>query len=402
MEKMLKPKWFSLKKTYIFIMSISVIIAIILSTLVSTLLTNTSYQNTQKSVSYKVYVDGFVLDDDTNYVVYTNDDGQMFTIARGNAVKKDYVKLYMRDLTNLFIVCIIFLVFIIIGTYLFYRLKLKKPLLLFRYGIDKVSKEELDFELNYAKNDEMGLLCNAFENMRKELYKSFQEQWKAQEDRRILNAAFAHDLRTPLTVLNGQTELLLKNIEEDRADKQKMIATLNLLKKHISKMNEYTDRMSTMQRLDDLPVEKCQVLLEEFVSQVEKNLQQLANASGKQMELIVDLQSYILDFDENVVLRVIENIANNAFRFAKEMVKIDIKAEKDMIITVSDDGPGFSDNALSHAQEPFFREKQYCGNENFGLGLYICNILMKKHGGSLSVGNQENGGAFVKIIVNNL
>lgn len=397
MDKTIKPKWFSLKKTYIFIMTISIIVAIILSTLVSTFLTNSIYHNKPKSVTYKVSLDGNVLDEDSDYIVYTNGEGQTFTITKGNAVKKDYFKYYMRDLANLFIVCIIFLVCIIIGTYLFYRWKLKKPLKLFQFGIDKVSKKELDFELNYTRNDEMGLLCNAFENMRKELYTNFKEQWKAQEDRRILNAAFAHDLRTPLTVLNGQTDLLLKNIEDDKADKNKIMATLILLKKHISNMNEYTDKMSTMQRLEDLPVEKCQVVLIDFVSQMKKHLQQLAHSFQKKLEFITDIQSYSLDFDENVIMHIFENVANNAFRFANDTVKIDIKAGNHMIVTISDDGPGFSEKALLHASEPFFREKQSSRKDNFGLGLYICNILLKKHGGSLYLANLETGGACVKI-----
>ena len=264
-------------------------------------------------------------------------------------------------------------------------------------GIDKISEKELDFKIDYDKNDEMGLLCNAFENMRNELFTNFMEQWRAQEDRRIMNAAFAHDLRTPLTVLNGQTELLLKNIEDDKADKQKILTTLNLLKKHITKMNEYTNKMSAMQRLEDLPIEKHKVVVVEFVSQVEKNLQHLAHSSNICMEFNSDIGSYTLDLDENVAMRVIENIASNAFRFARNIVKIDMKVGNDMVVTITDDGPGFSKKALSHASEPFFKEEKTSGQDNLGLGLYICNILLKKHDGSLSLSNLKTGGASVKV-----
>ena len=398
MDKTIKTKWFSLKRAYIFVMSISIMIAIMLSTLVSALLTKMNYRSSSKEVAYtNATFDEAALFNATSYTIFTNENGQTFTISKGNSIKKDYFRAFMRDIASLFIVCIIFLLCIIIATYLFYHWKLKTPYKLIKNGIEKISDKELNFKIDYNINDEMGLLCNAFENMRNELFTNFKEQWKAQEDRRILNAAFAHDLRTPLTVLNGQTDILLKKVEDNRADKQKIISTLILLKKHINKMNEYTSKMSSMQRLEDLPIEKHKVGLVEFFSLAEKNLQQLAQSFNKHLDMHADIKSYALDFDDTALMNVIENVANNAFRFAKATVWIDIKAESSIVITVTDDGPGFSEKALAHAYEPFFREKLKFDQDNFGLGLYICSLLLKKHNGTLSISNLKTGGACVEI-----
>ena len=400
MDKIIKTKWFSLKRTYIFIMSISIIVAIIISTLVSTLVTSINYQSSSRSVTYSSTSDPFVTDDftdETKYKVFTYKNGQIFTVYKGNMPKNDYSVALIRDIINLIVVSILFLICIVIATYIFYRWKLKIPLRLIKNSIDKISRKDLDFTIDYIQNDEMGLLCNAFENMRRELFVSFKEQWKAQEDRRLLNAAFAHDLRTPLTVLSGQTELLLKNVENNRADKEKITSTLKLLEKHIHKIADYTNKMSAMQRLEDMPIEKKDIVLVDFFSVCKKNLLQLANSFNKKLDFSVDIQSYALEFDETVVMRVLENVSANAFRFAYDTVSIHIKADHNILVTVTDDGPGFSKKALTRALEPFFSENQKSEPENIGLGLCICNILLKKHGGSICISNRETHGACVEI-----
>lgn len=72
----------------------------------------------------------------------------------------------------------------------------------------KIAENNLDFKIIYDKEDELGKLCVSFEKMRQALQESNEEMWRQMEERKRLNAAFAHDLRTPLTVLKGQSELL--------------------------------------------------------------------------------------------------------------------------------------------------------------------------------------------------
>ena len=64
-------------------------------------------------------------------------------------------------------------------------------------------------------------------------------------------------------------------------------------------------------------------------------------------------------------------------------------------IVVSDDGPGFTPEALSHAAEPYYRGSDAEADVHFGLGLYICRLLCEKHGGRLALGSAPSGGAEV-------
>ena len=75
---------------------------------------------------------------------------------------------------------------------------------------NRIAENDLDFSIVYDRNDEMGLLCKAFEKMRSALESNNREMWRQMNERQKLNAAFSHDLRTPLSVLKGYVEYLIR------------------------------------------------------------------------------------------------------------------------------------------------------------------------------------------------
>lgn len=91
---------------------------------------------------------------------------------------------------------------------------------------------------------------------------------------------------------------------------------------------------------------------------------------------------------------MIDNVISNSIRYAREQIAMDASWEDGVLsISVCDDGPGFSEKALKAAATVFYKEN--AGNDHFGLGLSICDTLCRKQGGTLSLANGENGGAYV-------
>lgn len=82
----------------------------------------------------------------------------------------------------------------------FTEAKLETPLCILTTSANRIAENDLDFSIVYDKDDEMGLLCKAFEKMRSALESNNREMWRQMNERKKLNAAFSHDLRTPLTV----------------------------------------------------------------------------------------------------------------------------------------------------------------------------------------------------------
>ena len=96
---------------------------------------------------------------------------------------------------------------------------------------------------------------------------------------------------------------------------------------------------------------------------------------------------------------VLENMLSNAIRYAGKQIDVmsDYDADsREWILTVRDDGPGFSEEQLDKALRPYYKETEDGGpDDHFGIGLHICRELCKKHGGTLNVANSIRGGAVV-------
>ncbi len=147
---------------------------------------------------------------------------------------------------------------IIAAALLFYRNRLKKPLAELRTASEKIANNDLDFSIDYDSKDELGQLCMSFEIMRITLADNFSKMWRQVEERKVLNAAFAHDLRTPLTVLKGYNEMLQAS---DNFQTRETAATMG---KHISRMENYVSSMSNLRRMEDTQPEYKLIDLQPF------------------------------------------------------------------------------------------------------------------------------------------
>lgn len=131
---------------------------------------------------------------------------------------------------------VIYFICLFSASIIFYRTKMKIPLSLLSSSAAKIADKDLDFNIYYDKNDEMGQLCIAFEKMRSALETNNREMWRQMEDRKRLNAAFSHDLRTPLTVLEGHLGILQKYTPDGKL-------TIDDLKEVYTSMAGQVDRL---------------------------------------------------------------------------------------------------------------------------------------------------------------
>ncbi|MDS1030944.1 HAMP domain-containing sensor histidine kinase [Bacillota bacterium LX-D] len=280
---------------------------------------------------------------------------------------------------------------------LFYRLKLKKPMELMISGSEKISNNDLDFEIYYDTKDEMGKLCNAFEKMRSSLDKNNRKMWRAMEERKKLNAAFSHDLRTPLTVLRGYTDFLMKYLPEDKVSKDKVLSTITAMDSHILRLESYIASMNSIQRLEEIEVVPQSVSFDHFSSR----LKEAASILGKDKKIVFESKSNCsnIKVDINLVTQAFENLISNAVQYAKQRISVLCEAADEMLtIIITDDGIGFSTEALQRATNPFYRDKKEPDKVHVGLGLNICKVICEKHGGQLILNNASNGGAKVTAI----
>lgn len=279
----------------------------------------------------------------------------------------------------------------------FYNKRLAKPLAILFEGAEKIADNDLDFTVHYNQRDEMGLLCGAFEKMRSALLESQRTTWALMEERKQLNASVAHDIRTPITIIEGYTEYLQRNLKNGKADEETLARTLMHLSESAARLERYVDSVRDIQNLDDMPISKSDVDLKDTVCEIAEDMAVLANRSDKRLNIHYSNISHVNALlDKQLLSRVLENLISNATRYAKKQIDLNFTSEQDMLtVTVKDDGPGFSEKALDCATAPFYKESDT--QEHIGLGLAISKTLCRKHGGNIWLQNAPDGGAVVRF-----
>ena len=270
---------------------------------------------------------------------------------------------------------------------LFYRWKLKAPLAVLSDGASRIMENDLDFTVAAVSNDELGRLCAAFETMRQSLLENNRLLWRQTEERKRLNAAFSHDLRNPVTVLKGSAKLARRCAEAGNT--AQLEENLDRIDAYTDRIERYVETMSTVQRLEQLEPKLENVNAAALSGELQRALTFAADEAGKRLVFRGLTSAASLLLDKELLFQIAENLTANALRFARETVTVTLcVTDGQLALTVADDGSGFPPDLLNGGVQPFHKGVEEAGH--FGMGLYICDLLCRKHGGSLTLRN-DNG-----------
>lgn len=319
----------------------------------------------------------------------------VYTMERTYVPDEVLRQLSILDTVETFSVFICIVLGIVIVSRLYYKKKLEMPLDILMQEIKCINQDNLDFDCSYYSGDEMEEICTAFNHMRLQLMKNQKNLWRLLEKQRELNAAFAHDIRTPVTVMKGYSQMLLKFYPEGRISEKKLTETLQMIDRQADRLERFSDTMKEIHSLDEWQIEKKMTTLDELMKKLSSNLK------GMEREEIQTVTAYDgkgeqeLYCDMHLIEEVADNLFINGFRHAKESVELKgTVCEGKLYLYVKDDGPGFSKEAQERALRPYFTTEK----EHFGMGLTICKTLCRKHGGDLEITNSIDGGAIVCVM----
>lgn len=271
---------------------------------------------------------------------------------------------------------------------IYYQKKLKIPIAQLQNGVEKIQEDNLDFHVEYNEDDELGDLCCSMEKMRSELWQKQKALWESLEQRKLLNASVAHDIRTPITVLKGYLDYLEKMIPQDKLTEDMLLDTVSSMQGAVNRLEQYVDCVRDVEKIENIEIEKRPENVKRLLDEMRSNVQQLETNK----EILISSNIMTMDevrLDKSVLFRIFENLLQNALRYAKKQVRINISQKKDfLILTVEDDGNGFAGKDLEKATTVFYSSDKE--GQHFGIGLSICRILCEKHGGLLSISNNKN------------
>lgn len=385
----------SLKKSLVLLAVFSLGLVSILS--VITILTFSNFQ--QKILDTRPIVV-------TDYVIDTTNKGNSdikegFTVvpqkyAHGELTKENQI--YYLLATSFMVILPISYIIVasILVAKLYYKLKLQIPLENLNNGIYHISKQDLDFQIQYTSDDELGKLCSTFENMKNELYKNNCKMWDMLQERKTLTASISHDLRTPITVINGYLDYLDKSIEKESLTSEVLQKTIKNMTEAVKRLERYVDCVKDIQKIEDIEIKNEIHNLKDFISGMDKDFGVLAKQHNKHFEIHDFTKSLLIKTDKDMLSKVLENVFDNALRFSVDKIILTIEESSDYFcITVQDDGVGFQLEELHLATSAFYSSSVNGGK--FGIGLTICKILCEKLGGVLNLENNTDHGAKVEV-----
>lgn len=237
----------------------------------------------------------------------------------------------------------------IVSVFLFYKTKLKAPIQELK-DVSKMITDNVDFQISYKNDDEMGMLCDGFETMRRSLADNNQTMWRMLDDEKALQAAIAHDIRSPLAILRGYQEMLMEFLPIGSLETEDIMDILQTGMAQIDRMEHFTENMRKMSNLEQRELEYSTSNLSELAKKIQVEADMLSKNTDKICQIKISQEQLVVKIDEELVLEVLDNLLENAIRYAKRNIEIQIqKIDELLIISVEDDGVGFSYRLLEYA-----------------------------------------------------
>ena len=278
----------------------------------------------------------------------------------------------------------------------FYRKKLSPPIQILADATKHIKGQDLDFTVAYNSNDELGRLCTAFEEMRQALYDNNRQLWNMIEQRKILQASVAHDLRNPIAIIEGYVEYMQQCFTNGSLNDEKLQHTLSNLAITSKRLERYTDYIRDLNTIEETETKYSVVQLPDFLKNATESLSLIAGQHSLEIEYHSTVSECQVKLDEQIFYRIVENIFSNAIRYANSKVSFLYTFIDDVLtITITDDGKGFS-KAMLRKKNTFLYSEDKMG-EHMGLGLATSRVLSQKHGGGLELSNVTPSGACVTI-----
>lgn len=228
-----------------------------------------------------------------------------------------------------------------------------------------------------------------------------EELLKANQDKDKFLKILAHDLKNPMFAISGFSDLLIKNFRKyDESTIEKQLGIINTTTKKTYDLLEEL-LLWTRSQSGKIPFEPRTVQLKKVCDDVLSLLNE--SAATKQIEIIPEIDAGLELHADVVMLRtILRNLISNAIKFTHENGQIILRAEQqdtDMIITVSDNGIGMSQEVVSKLWQiaELYTSPGTKGEKGTGLGLMLCKEFVEKHHGRIWVESEVGKGSDFKI-----
>ena len=256
---------------------------------------------------------------------------------------------------------------------------------------DNLEKLQLEFEREHSDYIEISGILDSIDSMARSLKASLEKQWNMQTTQKEMIQSITHDVRTPITLIKDNIELLKEDQENVLERAEDALNGVERLEYFLKKLNEFSDLMEAQK----------EIVSKEVVDYWIKIVTSICKLKGFSLSILSHDASNI-KLDKNSISIAIQNLVNNAIENSSVGSTIFIGFYDDIdnyTIVVRDQGDGFNNDILYDLREKYVSTKMYDDNIH-GLGLSIVTKILETNKGQLLLNNYDNqgNGAEVKMV----
>ncbi len=282
---------------------------------------------------------------------------------------------------------------------------LLQPLHKLQEATKKIRDGNLDFTLDVDNDDEIGLLCQDFEEMRLRLKESSEEKLQYDKESKELISNISHDLKTPITAIKGYVEGIQDGVASSPEKLDRYIKTIY---NKANDMDRLIDELTFYSKIDTnkIPYNYTKINVAEYFGDCVEEV-------GLDMETRGIELGYFNYVDEDVMViadaeqmkRVINNIIGNSLKYLdkkKGIINIRIKDDGDFIqIVIEDNGKGIASKDLPFIFDRFYRtdSSRNSAKGGSGIGLSIVKKIIEDHGGRIWATSKEGIGTEIHFVL---
>ncbi|MEX0316286.1 MAG: sensor histidine kinase [Allomuricauda sp.] len=263
------------------------------------------------------------------------------------------------------------------------------------YAAKRFQQGDLQYRIENAEKTDLANVASTYNHMADTILSDIEKIKSVDQLRQELIANISHDLRTPLSIIQGYIETLhMKDGDLTAEEKSKYLKTISSSSERLSKLISQLFEYSKLEA-NQIQPEKEPFLISELANDIHRNYMILAEQKSIDLKLSMDKNVPLVFADISLVERAIQNLMDNALKFTPEGGKVTVKieAEDDHVeVIIKDSGPGIKKDNQALIFERYRQTKVGEQKEGAGLGLAIVKKIVEIHDSSIKVFSQPNEG----------
>lgn len=361
------------------------------------------YGENERNYNSAVFMDGAeqVLVKQVDFLFSDGEEGSAFIITGTYELLPEMKRLLFDVFVSILLILLCTAGMLIIWIYR----GIIRPLKKLETATVNIQQGNLDFTIETDGNDEISELCLSFEEMRKRLKESAEQQMASERESKELISNIAHDLKTPITTVKGYSEGLLDGVADTPEKREKYLRTIN---NKANEMDALLNELTLYSQIDTnrIPYNFTKLNVSDYFNDCVEEL-------GMDLESKNIGLTYFNYVDNNVLIiadpeqlrRVVNNIIGNSAKYMKNQrgqVNIRIKDVGDFIqVEIEDNGKGIAQKDLPYVFERFFRAdaSRNSATGGSGIGLSIVKKIVEDHGGKIWATSKESVGTVMYFVI---